>query len=669
VLIPAGDGSYSTATSRGSRRGVGRSERNLSTEFVKFGRYVLVEKIGEGASARVYKAVRSGPMGFRKEVAIKQLRPHVARGKKAVKALINEARLGGFLRHPNIVEVHEFDRVGDTFYISMEFIEGDTLEQILQRVPTQGPIPPRIVAQIAIQICRGLAHAHAAEGDSGQPMNLVHRDIKPANFMITPGGVVKIMDFGIARADTNLFLTQVPGLTKGTPAYMSPEQTVGDMDDPLDSRSDLFSLASVIAEMCTGEVAFQADKLYEILHRIARADSADALAAVADRAQALEPVLRRAFERIPDDRYASAEEMCQDLERALEQMPGDEQLTPWLADWTRPPRPPGSTRPSTAGGMESLDAALGAMRASSAEIDLGAPLDSAEVVVDPRGDAPTAAGQPAIRAWMMVAMAIVLLIVLPGAVAGGWLLSAIWPGGGGQRGAGGDEVPVSEVALIEEADEALATEPAAGEGHGSQPPGADPIDPAPVTSEAPAIIFSSTPRGADVILDGRRLGRSSHRFEGGRPGQRYEVVLRKEGYEEAKVSAVFPERGTVTARGRLSAVAAETTETGDPQEAGDADLLDAAAAVSPTTVDAIVGSNAAVKGCFDQEQARGGSLAGRIWLKFVVHPDGHVSGARVITPEYAGGDLERCLSSQVSRLEFPRFRGDDTRVAKHYFDF
>ena len=623
----------------------------------------------------MYKAVRSGPMGFRKEVAIKQLRPHVAKGKKAVKALINEARLGGFLRHPNIVEIHEFDRVEDTFYISMEFVQGHSLEQILQRIPTQGPLPPRIVALVAIQICRGLAHAHSATGDSGRPMNLVHRDIKPANFMLTPQGVVKIMDFGIARADTNLFLTQVPGLTKGTPAYMSPEQTVGDKDDPLDRRSDLFSLASVIAEMCTGKVAFKADKLYEILHRIARADTAEALAGVEERAPGLVPILRRAFEKNPEDRYPSAGEMCGDLEAILDQLPGDEELAPWLEEWTSPPMPPGSISATTAGGLASLDAALAMAKGSSAEIDLGTPVDGVEVSGDIEETPIEMPSRGGVR-LLLVAGALgipVLLVVV--AAAGLGLGSVLWSDTGGDAGDGVEVGPVvegGEPALPpgEVLDDGAADAGGPADSAGALVTSGEETA-APISPEAPAIIFSSSPRGAEVYLDGRRLGRTSHRFEGGRPGQRYSVDLRKEGYVDGEASAVFPERGSVTARAALTAVEDGGGEpaTEDPRGGDDPDLLDAAAAVSPTTVDAIVGSNAAVKACFDAEQARGGTLAGRIWLKFVVHPDGRVSGARVLTPDYTGGELEACLTSQVDRLEFPPFRGDDPRVAKHYFDF
>jgi hypothetical protein len=299
----------------------------------EFGHYVLVEEVGVGGMARVYKAVRAGPMGFRKEVAIKQILPQAAKDKKQIKALINEARLGGFLHHRNIVEVFEFDQVDDLYYIAMEFVDGYNLEQILRRIPLQGTIPPRIALAIAIQLCQGLAYAHSAQDDSGRAMNLVHRDLKPGNVMVDQRGVVKIMDFGVARAETNLFTTQTVGMTKGTPAYMSPEQTTGEKLDPIDRRSDLFSAGSLIAEVITGEVSFHATKLYEVLRKIADGETAPVLDRVRERLPPMEPVLQRALQLRPADRFTNAEEMGAAIQAVYEQLPGDAELGPWLAEW------------------------------------------------------------------------------------------------------------------------------------------------------------------------------------------------------------------------------------------------------------------------------------------------------------------------------------------------
>ncbi len=302
----------------------------------QFGKYELLEVLGEGGMARVYRAVRSGPMGFRKEVALKQILPHVAKEEKLVRALINEARLGGYLRHRNIVEVYEFDQVDDVFYIAMEYVAGCTLDRVLARVEHQGPLPPRIVADIAMQMCDGLQYAHTAVDDQGGPMQLVHRDLKPTNVMIQTDGTVKIMDFGIARAETNLFRTTTASVTKGTPVYMSPEQVRG---DPLDHRSDLFTLGSVVAEMITGEVAFQGTQLYQVLQKVARADTTSVLEAVRERMPEMVPVLQRCYQPDPDARYQSAAAIREDIEALLPRLPGNERLETWLAAWVAVPLP------------------------------------------------------------------------------------------------------------------------------------------------------------------------------------------------------------------------------------------------------------------------------------------------------------------------------------------
>jgi len=311
-----------------------------------YGKYELVELIGEGGMARVYRALQTGPMGFRKEVALKQILPHVSRVEKMVKALINEARLGGNLRHPNVVEVYDFGQVDDSMYIAMEYIRGHTLHEVLDRTESQGPIPPRIVAQIAQQLCQGLAYAHAATDVDGRPMNLIHRDLKPANVIIDANAVVKIMDFGIARADTNLFTTTT-GMTKGTPVYMSPEQVRKCEDRPIDGRSDLFSLGAVIGEMVTGRTVFSGTELYEILHKIAGADTREAMQQIGHLAPPLVPVLQRALKEDRDERYPDAESMGQALAECAGALEGDEELGPWLRGWMGDaPATPGSREPA-----------------------------------------------------------------------------------------------------------------------------------------------------------------------------------------------------------------------------------------------------------------------------------------------------------------------------------
>jgi serine/threonine protein kinase len=292
----------------------------------RFGNYVLQEIIGEGGVARVYNAVRAGAMGFRKPVAIKQILPHIAQDEQVVQSLINEARVGSYLEHRNIAEVHEFDQVDDTWFMVMELVRGLTIGQMLARSQPRGGLPPHLVTEIGIQVCDGLFYAHAACDELGRPLQLIHRDLKPSNVMVTYGGIAKIMDFGIAKATSNLFLTS-HGQTKGTPAYMSPEQVQG---ETLDSRSDQFSLASLLAEAITGDRVFSGKKMRETMYLVLAADMTEALARIRDLAPLLVPVLARAWQRVPGDRYPTAAEMAVDLRKAFRGMSGDEQLGPWV---------------------------------------------------------------------------------------------------------------------------------------------------------------------------------------------------------------------------------------------------------------------------------------------------------------------------------------------------
>ena len=304
----------------------------MTDDRTRFGKYELVELLGEGGMASVYRAMLSGPGGFRKQVAVKQIRPHIGKDEKMVQLMFNEARLGGHLRHKNIVEVYEFDQVEDTYYLAIEFVDGFTLSDLLRQGGDRGPIPPRIVANLAMQICQALAYAHGATDEQGKPMRLVHRDLKPANVMVRRDGLVKLADFGIAKAETNVTHTTT-GLTRGTPAYMSPEQVTGGRSAPLDHRSDLFSLASIVTELLTGERAFADEQMLDLMNRIASVDVADPLERIARCASPFVPVLKTAFQRMPVDRHDDAAAMGKDIRRIYDRLPAsEERVSVWLVD-------------------------------------------------------------------------------------------------------------------------------------------------------------------------------------------------------------------------------------------------------------------------------------------------------------------------------------------------
>ncbi len=334
----------------------------------KFGRYVLMDIVGKGGMARVYRALRSGPMGFRKQVAIKQILPDVAADEKVVKALINEARMGGLLHHRNLVEIYEFDQEDDVFYIAMEFVQGHMLSEILlQGREIKQPVPPRIVVDIGCQLCEGLAYAHAAGDEDGRPMKLVHRDIKPSNLMLSDRGLLKIMDFGIAKAATNLFHTTLAGITKGTPVYMSPEQVRG---EALDQRSDLFAAGSIIAELATGRIVFDDKTLPAVLTKVVNADISGIMPQVQQSVPALAPVLQRALQPAADDRFASAAEMGQALRDVIPQLPPAPPIEQWLEGWFTAQPPPKEEAPLSEAIVVSTGDAASPSTGETMELDI-----------------------------------------------------------------------------------------------------------------------------------------------------------------------------------------------------------------------------------------------------------------------------------------------------------
>ena len=294
-----------------------------------FGDYRLTHLLGKGGMASVFRAVRSGPMGFAKVVAIKRLHQSLADNDQVLKSLINEARLGGQLKHRNIVEVYEFNKVGDAYYLAMEFVDGWTLDRVVKLSQEfELPIPVEVVLDILIQVCEGLEYAHNIESLEGEEVRLVHRDLKPANIILGRDGVVKVMDFGIAKAATNLYKTTLADTTKGTPHYMSPEQVAGSPD--LGPTSDIFALGSVLYELLTGKVLFTGESLVAVLFAVARAEVEEILAPLDDAVEGLSFVLGKCLEKDADERYQNAEVLAGDLRRLRDGIAGASDIKEYL---------------------------------------------------------------------------------------------------------------------------------------------------------------------------------------------------------------------------------------------------------------------------------------------------------------------------------------------------
>ncbi len=271
----------------------------------------------------MFEAFQPGAMGFAKRVAIKRLRPNLVAGdKRFLQSMINEARIGALLQHVNIVNILEFDQVAGHYYLAMEYVDGATLEEVIRVCQRRRVLLPRFaVVDLALQVCRGLQHAHEKRDHEGRHLELIHRDIKPSNIIVDREGTARILDFGIAKAATNLFNTTAPGLTKGTPRYMSPEQLRGAY--PLLPRSDVFSTGVVLYELVTARPLFFGDSLAALLHQVVSGDITDRLDEAEAAFPGCRPILARALDRDADRRYPDARSMGADLRKLGQSYPSD----------------------------------------------------------------------------------------------------------------------------------------------------------------------------------------------------------------------------------------------------------------------------------------------------------------------------------------------------------
>ncbi|HEX9147518.1 MAG TPA: protein kinase, partial [Thermoanaerobaculia bacterium] len=278
-----------------------------ATAARRLGPYEFLGRLGAGGMGEVYRA-RDTRLG--REVAIKVLPPDFSSDADRLRRFEKEAQAASSLNHPNIVTIYEVERIDSTSFIVMELVEGKTLRELV----AQGAMPVRRLLGIAVQIADGLARAHSA--------GIVHRDLKPENVMVTKEGLVKILDFGLAKlAHPDLESGQEaesptvsagtkPGVVMGTVGYMSPEQASG---HPVDFRSDQFSFGAVLYEMATGKGPFRRATAAQTLAAIIQ-DEPDPVAAVNPKVPApLRWIIERCLAKDPRERYASTEDLARDL--------------------------------------------------------------------------------------------------------------------------------------------------------------------------------------------------------------------------------------------------------------------------------------------------------------------------------------------------------------------
>jgi hypothetical protein len=283
----------------------------------KVGRYRVVRHLASGGMAELFIARQEAMGGFEKEIVLKILQGRYAESPRVVQMFLDEARLAAKLNHASIVHVYDVaeEQTGSAAglkYIAMEYIRGETVTDIIKRgLAVKKFLPLEHAVHVVRQTAAGLAYAHTGRDPEGNLLRIVHRDVSPTNILVSMEGQTKIVDFGIARAQDEL--RDEAGVRVGKASYMSPEQVRG---EPVDYRSDIFSLGIILYEITLGQRLFRGPADV-VMKRIAEEKIAPPTAIQRDYPPALELVVMRALEKSADDRYQSAEEMRVDLEEFL----------------------------------------------------------------------------------------------------------------------------------------------------------------------------------------------------------------------------------------------------------------------------------------------------------------------------------------------------------------
>ena len=278
---------------------------------VRFGRYELVKLLARGGMAEIYLGTQRVEGGMTRKVVIKKILPHLGSDPHFVAMFMDEAQIAMRLSHPNIAHTIDFGKEGDDHYIVLEYVDGISLRELLRRAG--GKLPVGVAARIVASVAAALAHAHATEDDHGQRLGIVHRDVSPQNVLVARDGTVKLIDFGIARARSQVHETEV-GSMKGKFAYMAPEQFQG---GAIDGRTDLFSLSILLWEALAGERLFRAETATETM-RLVCADTRPSVRALRPEVDPdLEAIVRKGLESRPEDRWQDAESFVMALEEHM----------------------------------------------------------------------------------------------------------------------------------------------------------------------------------------------------------------------------------------------------------------------------------------------------------------------------------------------------------------
>ncbi|HUJ62410.1 MAG TPA: serine/threonine-protein kinase [Kofleriaceae bacterium] len=276
---------------------------DIKATATRVGSYEILHRFAVGGMAELFLARSLGPHGFEKLVVLKKVLPSLAGNARFVQLFLDEARLAASLDHPNIAHVHDLGTVDGNYFFTMEYVHGRDLRSVLHRTATRElPLPTDQAVQIARAVASALHYAHGK--------GVVHRDVSPSNVLIAYEGMVKLLDFGVAKAATSTVQTR-SGSLKGKVAYMSPEQAKG---AGIDRRSDVFSTGIVLWEMLAARRLFKADNDLATIQLIIHQDAAPPSSVRGDCPRELDRIVLRALAKSPDDRYQSAQELQRDLD-------------------------------------------------------------------------------------------------------------------------------------------------------------------------------------------------------------------------------------------------------------------------------------------------------------------------------------------------------------------
>src|SRR5262249_52130578 len=282
-----------------------------------YGKYQLLEKIATGGMAEVFRALSSSIGGFQKLVALKRILPHLSTDAEFVSLFIDEAKLTVTLNHSNIVQVFDFGRIENNYFIAMEYVDGKDMTQVLiKQSKRRRTVPVEVACYIMVETLRGLEYAHTRRGRDNEPLGIVHRDVSPHNILVSFDGEVKITDFGIAKARTKVSLTR-PGIVLGKFAYMSPEQARG-LD--VDLRSDVYSAGIALYETLTGRRLFYSEDPSQILAKVRNPKVPVPSRYNQEIPPELDALVMRSLATHRDERFQTCRELATALQQHLHQI-------------------------------------------------------------------------------------------------------------------------------------------------------------------------------------------------------------------------------------------------------------------------------------------------------------------------------------------------------------